>query len=242
MNLATIHHDYCSLTFDSAFSSVTPNGLGGFVYGWTASASSSFSITKLNGTLHFYRSSGNNPGDYSYWSSAISIPSSTGVVTIGSATITTGTITTATLGTPTITSNLYLPTSGGTATSFNYYEENSGYYGTATIAAGTATLIVGDVTAKIVRIGSVVIIKFPADSALITGGTAKIGFDTAISIRFRPATNIRETIYTNNCPSSSTEGSIIITSSGSITIDCGANYFNTGTGSWPSFSVMYPVI
>jgi len=159
---------------------------------WKASDSTGFRIYKYGGNMLFDSSSGNTAGNSVSWINRASISASTGIVSMGTSTITTGTISTATLTTATVTANLYLPTSGGTPSGFNHYEEYNFDVHTSSYSGGSVSSVA--VAAKVLRIGGTVYVKIPATYVTVSGSSANIGLDTVLPSRFRPLETINQQI------------------------------------------------
>lgn len=87
-------------------------------------------------------------------------------------------------GTATFGGSLLLPTTGGTPSNLNYYEE---FTFTTTYRYGGGAIL-PNVSSSIVRIGNIVTFRFPNLQIAAANATGSITGDTALPSRFRPAT------------------------------------------------------
>jgi hypothetical protein len=86
---------------------------------------------------------------------------------------------TSTLVNANFSGNITLPTSGGTASNLNYYEEYTESHAVSGAFSDTSTL-------QIVRIGKQVTINVPGYSGTASGSSNTYGSSTPIPSRFRP--------------------------------------------------------
>jgi hypothetical protein len=109
----------------------------------------------------------------------------TGTLSVGANSITCGAITSSgAISCGTLSpQNILLPTSGGIATSLNYYEEYS-YSATWTCYTGGATI--ATVTHTIVRVGKLVTMRIPLFSGNCNGSFPFVSTTYAMPTRFRP--------------------------------------------------------
>ncbi len=162
----------------------------------------------------------------------------TGALNIGTNTITSGTInSTGSINCGTLScQNLFLPTTGGTSTALNYYEE-------ATTSIALAPSIGGayvyNGNAYLIRIGKLVTIRIPAFTGNAQGGYMIAAAASGIPVRFRPVSNavFAIPIMMSNGTSGINQnnpGQLVIVSSGEIRIysSCsGSGIFTSGAGS-----------
>jgi hypothetical protein len=140
-----------------------------------------------------------------------------------------GTTITGTLG-------LLLPTSGGTPTTLNYYEEATTLIALAP-SIGGAYVYNGNV--YLIRIGKLVTLRIPAFTGNAQGGYMVAAAASGIPVRFRPLSNVVYAIpiMISNGTSGinqSNPGQLVIVSTGEIRIysSCsGSGIFTSGVGS-----------
>lgn len=134
-----------------------------------------------------------------------------------------------------IQSTLLLPTSGGTPTSLDYYEDYSYSATFSGIWASSQT-----VTVRIVRVGKLVTMQFPYLNVAATTA-AGINMDTAIPARFRPAVDQMFTIDVFNNSARVFANLFTNTSGGGGFYGgiFGTSFTASGTGGWNSFSVSW---
>jgi hypothetical protein len=136
----------------------------------------------------------------------------------------------------TSTIGLKLPTSGGTATALNYYEEATTSIALAP-SIGGAYVYNGNV--YIIRIGKLVTIRIPFFTGNALGGYMIAAAASGIPVRFRPSSNavFAIPIMMSNGTSGINQnypGQLVIASSGEIRIysSCGGSgIFTSGSGS-----------
>jgi hypothetical protein len=131
----------------------------------------------------------------------------TGALSVGANSITCGAITSSgAISCGTLSpQNILLPTSGGTATALNYYEEYS-YSATWTCYTGGATI--ATVTHTIVRVGKLVTMRIPLFSGNCNGSFPFVSTTYAMPTRFRPLVSSYYNVQVAN-----TNGTIGITQS-----------------------------
>lgn len=129
--------------------------------------------------------------------------------------------------------SLFLPTSGGTSTALNYYEEN---LGTTTWSGIWASAQTG-VTLNIVQIGKNVTIT--SGPALATANTASFISSSALPSRYWPPFAINVVIEISNNTVNSA-GLLGIGTNGVMTVSpMTGNYTGSGVGGFYTFSVSY---
>ena len=118
-------------------------------------------------------------------------------MSVGTNTITSGTINSSgAINCGTLSpQNIFLPTSGGTATSLNYYEEYS-YSGVWAMNGGGGTTATA--TVKIVRIGKVVNLKLSAFTLTTTASSIIMNGSYLLPTRFVPNSSMEWIIGINN--------------------------------------------
>jgi hypothetical protein len=132
--------------------------------------------------------------------------------------------------------NILLPTSGGTASSLNYYEESMTSIALAPSIGGA---YVYNNNVYIIRIGKLVTLRIPAFSGNALGGYMIASSTSGIPLRFRPPTKLifAIPIMMSNGTSAINQidpGQLMIYSTGEIRIysSCGGNgVFTSGVGS-----------
>lgn len=165
-------------------------------------------------------------------------------MTVGSREFTSG-VTTATF-----TGSISMPTSGGTPTTLNYYEEGSfsiDFTASSSSAAGNGGSG-GPYTAKFIRIGKIVTISFPSMASMTTGSVARQSFLAASTVpsQIRPVAAQYGTCLML-AAGSTLMGTWNITTSGEIDlykdINLGGATWATGTANQGAlgFSVTYAI-
>ena len=206
----------------------------------------------FNGSISAANLSGNNSGDCSITPVALgSIPNANGitVTNIGqdytlelqpaSGTLP-GLLTAKTQtigGTKTFGTGFLLPTVGGTASLFNYYESTT-HVTTFTGPATTPSL-----TCQVERFGNIVTLRIPLNTQAYVGPASPFTMTSALPARFRPI-QVSQFLNVMSDNSINVLGRIQITTAGGIIISAsvgGAN-FTAATIGWPATLVVtYPI-